>query len=111
MFSTADFVSLPRNYFLPEAQDGDMVCAFGPVRGFFLLQPYPEGRFTLVGSAFRSARSERELEAVLLASLNIDHDALKDKDHEAGSLYASNVAVFDFDSSCRIGLDRYLVLQ
>jgi hypothetical protein len=60
-----------------------------------------------VGSAFRSARSERELEAVLLASLNIDHDAfdcdteLEDesevKDHGVGSLYTLNVTTFDFD--------------
>jgi hypothetical protein len=100
--------SFSRNYVLLEAQDGDMVCALGQGGGFFPLRPCSQGRFTLVGNAFRSARAERELGAVLLASLNIDHDAFdcdtelenesEVKDHEFGSLYTLNVTTFDFDS-------------
>jgi hypothetical protein len=54
-------LDLPRLYFLPEAQDRDMVCILSEGDGCFLLRPITDNSFRVVGSAFRSASSMEQL--------------------------------------------------
>jgi hypothetical protein len=59
-------ITLVRQYVLPEAQDNDLVCAFSEFDGLFLLRSRPDGdSFGLLGSAFRSAVSEKILRTKL----------------------------------------------
>jgi hypothetical protein len=69
LFDELEFLRLARDYVLPEAQNGDMICVLGEVDYCFLLSPLPSGQFSLVGSAFRSPLSRAGLDAGPLSDL------------------------------------------
>ena len=82
-------LTLPRRYFLPEAQDRDMLCMFSEGDGCFLLRHITDNFFRVVGSAFRSASS--------LEQLVVDLGRFSDFPLQILSARAESPGIFQFD--------------